>query len=186
MIICKPDYLWNSYYEKIRDKKTRQLRTCRDEHTCSRKYNTKLLKSSWLSTRLLQGLRENPNMSLLGIRNRVHEQWNADIIRTKAFRARATAKDMVQGSFNEQFTRKHDYCHELLRSNEGSTKTYVVEVQDNDKEIERSIIPSFCRMYIFFKACLDSFKMCRPIIGVDGCFLKDYYGGDFGNCEQRS
>lgn len=95
MIICKPDYLWNSYYVKIRDKKTRQLRTCRDEHTCSRKYNTKLLKSSWLSTRLLQGLRENPNMSLLGIRNRVHEQWNVGITRTKAFRARLATKDLV-------------------------------------------------------------------------------------------
>lgn len=26
-------------------------------------------------------------------------------------------------------------------------------------------------------ACNRSFQVCRPIIGVDGCFLKSHYGG---------
>jgi len=37
--------------------------------------------------------------------------------------------------------------------------------------------PHFQRMYNCFKACKDSFFKCRPIIGLDGCFLKGYYGG---------
>jgi len=35
----------------------------------------------------------------------------------------------------------------------------------------------FQRMYICFKACKESFFKCKPIIGLDGCFLKGYYGG---------
>lgn len=32
-------------------------------------------------------------------------------------------------------------------------------------------------MYIYFKACRGRFFKCIPIIGFDGYFLKDYYGG---------
>jgi len=35
---------------------------------------------------------------------------------TKTYRARSKAFDMVDGSFREQYTRLHDYAHELLRS----------------------------------------------------------------------
>jgi hypothetical protein len=40
---------------------------------------------------------------------------------SKAYRARSHARELVDGSFREQYTRMYDYCHELLRSNEGST-----------------------------------------------------------------
>lgn len=30
-------------------------------------------------------------------------------------------------------------------------------------------------MYLY--ACKRSFQVCRPIIGVNGCFLKGHYGG---------
>jgi len=36
----------------------------------------------------------------------------------------------------------------------------------------------FQRFYACFKACKDSFMLCRPIIGLDGCFLKGKYGGE--------
>lgn len=37
--------------------------------------------------------------------------------------------------------------------------------------------PHFQRIYICLKGCRESFNSCRPIIGLDGCFLKGYYGG---------
>jgi len=47
-----------------------------------------------------------------------------------------------------------------------------VSVEDNkDKKI-------FRRLYVCLKACKDSFVSCRPIIGLDGCFLKGKYGGE--------
>nr|KYP72114.1 hypothetical protein KK1_004696 [Cajanus cajan] len=28
-----------------------------------------------------------------------------------------------------------------------------------------------------FKGCKESFLKCRPVIGLDGCYLKGYFGG---------
>jgi len=36
----------------------------------------------------------------------------------------------------------------------------------------------FKRFYVCLNAFKDSFIVCRPIIGLDGCFLKGYYGGN--------
>jgi hypothetical protein len=38
--------------------------------------------------------------------------------------------------------------------------------------------PHFKRFYVCLDACKRGFKAgCRPFIGLDGCFLKGYYGG---------
>ncbi|XP_017416579.1 uncharacterized protein LOC108327380 [Vigna angularis] len=87
-----------------------------------------------------------------------------------AFRARAMAKDNIEGSFNEQYRRIYDYGHELLRANPGSIVKIKVE-NSNDECI-------FNRIYVCLKACKDSFISCRPIIGLEGCFLKGKYGGE--------
>ncbi|MFQ6647379.1 hypothetical protein Gotur_021086 [Gossypium turneri] len=36
----------------------------------------------------------------------------------------------------------------------------------------------FQRMYVCLQACKDGYRVgCRSIIGLDGCFLKGYFGG---------
>lgn len=38
--------------------------------------------------------------------------------------------------------------------------------------------PVFERLYVCFQACKAAFvTSCRPLIGLDGCFLKGFYGG---------
>jgi len=56
-----------------------------------------------------------------------------------------------------------------LRGNPGSTVKVKVE------NIVGEVI--FSRFYAFLKACKDNFAACRPIIRVDGCFLKRKYDG---------
>jgi len=77
--------------------------------------------------------------------------------------------------------RMHDYCHELLRSNPLSTvKITSQPYQGTEADLQDPNVvffPHFQRVYICFKACKESFFKCRPIIGLDGCFLKGYYGG---------
>ena len=36
---------------------------------------------------------------------------------------------------------------------------------------------TFKRLYTCFKAFKDNFVSCRPIVGLDGCFLKGRFGG---------
>lgn len=85
--------------------------------------------------------------------------------------------NIVDGSYMDQYPRMYDCCHELLRLNRGlnvklSTKLFQVDEGDLEDR-EGPLCPHFQRVYICFIRCEESFKHCRPIIGLDGCFLKD-------------
>ncbi|XP_052726016.1 uncharacterized protein LOC128194445 [Vigna angularis] len=76
----------------------------------------------------------------------------------------------IDGYFKQQYQRLYDYAQELLRSNPGSIVKLSVE-RNEDKAI-------FKRIYVCFKACKDNFVSCKPIIHLDGYFLKGKYGGE--------
>jgi hypothetical protein len=139
------------------------------------------LNSDWLGSRLNSRVRENPSLKLTTIADRTIEKWGLEINLNKAYRARGKAIDMVDGSFRDQYTRIHDYTHELMRSNPESTmRVSTMPYQGTEEDLERPgavLCPHFQRMYICLKAYEDSFFKCRPIIGLDGSFLKGYYGG---------
>ncbi|WVZ21992.1 hypothetical protein V8G54_000536 [Vigna mungo] len=161
---------WYAYCAFRIDVNAWQLRKVVDSHICSRDFNVKLMTSKWLSERMEKSVRENPTMKVMDIRDKVTRKWNVGISRNMAFRARAMAKDKIEGSFHEQYRRLYDYGHELLKTNPGST------VQIKVDNINGEVI--FQRFYVCLKACKDSFVSCRPIVGLDGCFLKTKYGGE--------
>lgn len=87
-------------------------------------------------------------------------------------RALRIAREVVEGSEKEQYAKLWDYCNELGRSNPNST--FLVGVQRPNL----SFPPVFDRLYIGFEATKRGVLVgCRPFIGLDGCFLKGYYGG---------
>ncbi|WVZ24993.1 hypothetical protein V8G54_003537 [Vigna mungo] len=161
---------WYAYCAFRIDVNAWQLRKVVDTHSCSRDFNVKLMTSKWLSERMEKSVRENPTMKVMDIRDKVTRKWNVGISRNMAFRARAMAKDKIEGSFHEQYRRLYDYGHELLKINPGST------VQMKVDNINGEVI--FQRFYACLKACKDSFVSCRPIVGLDGCFMKTKYGGE--------
>ncbi|MCI02073.1 hypothetical protein A2U01_0023105 [Trifolium medium] len=77
----------------------------------------------------------------------------------------------------------YDYGHEIIRSNPYSTLK--IQVQPTEQDVEgiengyviRPVLPSLKRFYMCLEGCKQSFLRCRPFIGLDGCFLKGYYGG---------
>ncbi|XP_047175589.1 uncharacterized protein LOC124843013 [Vigna umbellata] len=161
---------WYAYCAYRSGAKSWKLRKVIDDHNCSIDFNVKLRTSKWLSQRMETYVRENPNMKVMDIRDKVSRKWNVGISRNMAFRARAMTKDNIEGSFKEQYRRIYDYGHELLRENTGLT----VKIKDENSDDECI----FNRIYVCLKACKDSFISCRPIIGLDGCFLKGKYGGE--------
>ncbi|XP_047177959.1 uncharacterized protein LOC124844983 [Vigna umbellata] len=80
------------------------------------------------------------------------------------------AHKKIEGDFEEQYKRVYDYVNELLRSNPGSIVKVSVEPNEGNQV--------FKRLYVCLKACKVSFISCRPIVGLDGCFLKGKYGGE--------
>jgi len=68
------------------------------------------------------------------------------------------------------YKRIYDYAYELLCSNLGSTIKVKVEDINGFKV--------FNKFYVYLKACKDKFISSRPIIALDGCFLKGFYEGE--------
>jgi len=108
------------YCAKIPGEETWQLRRIKGKHSCTREYKLRIMNSDWLGDKLHSRVKENPSLKLKSIINRAHEKWNLGVGWSKAYRARAKAIDLVDGSFREQYTRIYDYAHELLRSNKES------------------------------------------------------------------
>jgi hypothetical protein len=169
---CDDGCPWTAYCAKLQHEGTWQLRKIVGPHTCAREPRVNLITSEWLSHKLLNTVRENPNIRVQDIQEKAKKKWNITIHRCLAGRARQKARDILDGSFREQYTRLYDYCHELLKRNPGSTIKIATQPC-----IERPLVPYFQRMYVCLKGCKESFYRCRPIIGLDGCFLKGYFGG---------
>ena len=128
------------------------------------------MSTKWLSGRLESSLGQNLKLKSHDVRNKVVKKWNTSISKSKAQKAVSMALKNVHGSYKEQYKRIYDYAHELLHSNSGST--IKVKVEDiNGMKV-------FKRFYVCLKVCKDSFISYRPIIILDGCFLKGYYGGE--------
>ena len=51
---------------------------------------------------------------------------------------------------------------------------------DNEtfKDAIRTYVVHLGRFYVCLKVCKDSFISCRPIIALDGCFLKGFYSSE--------
>ncbi|WVZ19739.1 hypothetical protein V8G54_007061 [Vigna mungo] len=161
---AKGECPWMAYFGYMETIDTWQLRTVVDRQSCSREHKLGVFNAKWLSKKLEKTMRENPNVKGVDIRDKISRIWNIAIYKNMAYRAKAYASDEVEGSFTMQYCRIYDYAHELLARNPGST--IKVAIQENDgKHI-------LLRFYACLKACKDSFVSCRPIIGLDGAFLK--------------
>ncbi|KAL4395957.1 hypothetical protein AHAS_Ahas01G0043800 [Arachis hypogaea] len=79
------------------------------------------------------------------------------------------AKDRIEGSEITQYARLRDYANEILKTSHGLT----VRIHTNSIP---ELNPLFLRIYVCFDACKKRFLGgCRPLIRLDGTFLRRYY-----------
>ncbi|MBA0723451.1 hypothetical protein Golax_004030, partial [Gossypium laxum] len=73
----------------------------------------------------------------------------------------------------EEYVTLYDYAEELRRSNRGSTIEIKIEM------LASGFPPLFLRFYTCFDALRRGFLVgCRPILGMDGCYLKGIAKGE--------
>ncbi|CAA7042140.1 unnamed protein product [Microthlaspi erraticum] len=93
------------------------------------------------------------------------------VSRAQCQAARNKARKWITREYEEQFSRLRDYGAEILESNPGSS----VDI-DYIKNAEG--LDVFNRFYVCFDIIRRKWKnTCRPIIGVDGTFLKSTISG---------
>ena len=85
----------------------------------------------------------------------------------QVYRVRKRAVENIQGSHKEQYQKIWDYCETLKETNVGNTTLLDVERPYLD------VAATFQRLYVCLAVTRTGFKeRCRPLIGLDGCFLK--------------
>jgi hypothetical protein len=180
--VCQEGCKFVAYLAKLPRELTFQLKTLQLEHSCSRCFKNPRMTAKFLAKKLVGRVKDQPDIKLKSIQKKVHRKYVTHISQSKAYRAKAKAMDILEGSHIEQYNMLWDYCEELRRSNPGST--VLMKVQSfNEGEMEVEDVsqirdPVFQRLYICFEACKTGFKnACRPFIGLDACHLKGPYGG---------
>jgi hypothetical protein len=105
-------------------------------------------------------------MSITSLSRKIQKDWNITPSQSKVARARRMIMRQIHGDEEMQFNSLWDYGNELRRSNPGSS--FFLNLVDG----------RFNTCYMSFDACKRVFiSACRPIICLDGCFLKIKYGG---------
>ncbi|RYR31286.1 hypothetical protein Ahy_B01g056087 [Arachis hypogaea] len=112
---------WYAYCGKMKHERSWQLKSCNNKHNCSRELKIGIMHARWLSKVFLNKIAENPKIKLTTLMRKAYTKWNVELTKSKASRVRQFALDELQGTYVEQYRRLYDYCHELLRTNPGSS-----------------------------------------------------------------
>jgi hypothetical protein len=162
---------WRVYGSLVLGEMTFILKSLNPDHRCTRCYKSLIVTSRWIADKMFHKFKIQPNYPFASLNNDVKRKWNVDVSFRQLYKAKVKALEFIEGKHKEQYKRLMDYCATVRQTNR-STMLMKVERPTLD------VPPTFLRLYMSLAVCKDGFrKACRPVIGVDGCFLKRRYGG---------
>uniref|UniRef100_A0A2N9EY34 SWIM-type domain-containing protein n=1 Tax=Fagus sylvatica TaxID=28930 RepID=A0A2N9EY34_FAGSY len=172
IIVCKDDCNYKVYGSQVRDEMTFQIKNYNPNHICTRAYKSSAMNSRWISKRYMETFRHDIKKPTIALQQEIKGTWNAEVSRMQVYRARKMAAENIQGSHKEQYKKIWDYCETLKETNVGTTTLLDVERPCLD------VAATFQKLYVCLAVTRTGFKEgCRPLIGLDGCFLKGSYKG---------
>lgn len=101
---CKDGCPFELYCGKMKNEDTWQVKTLRDEHNCGKRLKNRFASSNWLGKHLVDQVRSDPKMKTALIKTEVASMFKVHISRHQASRAKSNAKELVQGTFKEQYS----------------------------------------------------------------------------------
>ncbi|KAL6552745.1 hypothetical protein OROHE_008109 [Orobanche hederae] len=110
---------------------------------------------------VVESIRADPNCNGKDIQKTLRISYGLHFPYWKAWRAYESGMHKVFGSYDDSYDQLRWYCNAIERTNEGS----IVSLESNPNN------NCFERVFIAFKACLDGFKKCRPMLFIDGTFM---------------
>jgi hypothetical protein len=161
---------WEIFGSKSYGTHSFQIKTFNSEHRCGRVFKNKQASRSWVIGKLVKKLRKQPNIRHGEVVDYMKNKYGVELDDSKVYRSMKTAKKVIEGCEMEQYKMLYDHLNEFRRCNLDST--IVMETKNTSKGEQ------FKSLYICLTGCREGFKDgCRPLIGLDGAFLKGYYGG---------
>ncbi|KAK9011246.1 hypothetical protein V6N11_044100 [Hibiscus sabdariffa] len=150
-----------------------KVKTLVTDHNCSVTFKNSRANFKFVGKHFISKLMILPTLRLVQMIKLGKEELNVELNKKLCFRARKWALEKIRGSVVHEFHRLWDYVNTLRAVDVKGTFDLVVE-RPNATDI-----PKFRRIYVCFSALREGFKLyCRPVVGLDGCFLKGSFKGE--------
>ena len=111
---------WRIYASPLPDGVTYKIKTLQDEHTCSRLSHNSEATSAWIAKKLAESFKENPNMGLDAMQEKLNRQFGIEASTMQLFRARRKCLDELKGNHGSQYVLLPTYAEEVRKTNPGS------------------------------------------------------------------
>ena len=171
-VVCKDGCGFRLHASPLHDTRSFRIKSLKGPHSWGRKYYNSIATSSWITNKYVEKLNDTPEWKVKSVKDDVRKGWMLYISSRQVYRAKRKAIEVIQGKHEDQYLRHWDYCEMVRIPNLGSITLLKVE------RPWLGSVPIFQRMFIMYDAQARGFiAHCRPIIGLDACFLKGPYGG---------
>ncbi|KAH1260879.1 hypothetical protein GmHk_02G003885 [Glycine max] len=98
------------------------------------------------------------------------EKWGFILTMDQAYIAKVRAMEKIEGATRDQYKHLRSYVAEIIEKNKNNPLKIKCDLTPHG--------PVFERIYVWLETCKSAFATtCRPLIGLDGYFLKGEYGG---------
>ncbi|KAF6133958.1 hypothetical protein GIB67_040722 [Kingdonia uniflora] len=127
-----------------------------------------LCNAPWVAREVEALVRDVRAMTPKAIKTRMKTQYGVEISYWTTWNARQICMESIVGSYDQGYHDMPSLCVEILKSNPGS----IARTWRQDDTLQ------WTGTLAAFKASLNGFvKGCKPILRLDGYFLKGRYGG---------
>ncbi|WZY96990.1 hypothetical protein YC2023_069319 [Brassica napus] len=159
---------WMVYCSYDRRKQKLMVKTYVNDHRCEKTGQSRILKRSAIASLFAERLRLNPKITAKEIQAEILREYQMDVKENSCIKAKTKVMRERRKTHEEHFDKIWDYQAEIFRSNPGSTMDIETIPGATIRSKQR-----FYRLYMCFQAQKESWKKtCRPVIGLDGAFLK--------------
>ena len=152
-VLCDRDCLWRIYASLDGRKEYFVVKTLNDIHTCSRAPRNRHTDYKWIATHFLEKFRMDMNWKVPDMLREINEKFGITVSEQTCYRARSTARKMLQGTLNEHYHMLPAYVHELRKVKRVGRGTFELVI---DKETPESL-SRFKRLYICFDSLAHGF-----------------------------
>ncbi|KAH7864667.1 hypothetical protein Vadar_032377 [Vaccinium darrowii] len=94
---------WRIHASPLPDGITYKIKKLRSEHNCSRIVKNSDATSPWIAKKLLSSFRENPNMRIETMQEKLVEMYGIECSRSQLYRAKRKCMDEIEGKGNNQY-----------------------------------------------------------------------------------
>ncbi|KAF6166041.1 hypothetical protein GIB67_012938 [Kingdonia uniflora] len=161
---------WLVFISRNNDGHTMVLRHGNFQHSCKGRLGVEntLCNAPWVAREVKALVRDVRAMTPKAIKTRMKIKFGVEISYWTAWNARQICMESIVGSYDQGYNELPSLCVEILKSNPRS----IARTWRQDDTLQ------WTGTLVAFRASLNGFvKGCRPILRLDGCFLKGKYGG---------